>query len=176
MHFRSSSPPPTLFKLSRDQRTNDGRSRQSQVRPFEPTQRERNRLIQSQFRYFPRAPLDQSAVDNYLSVHIPNFTAPSQIKQFTFGQSFVLLPRSLVIPLPEPSSRRRNPTYFVTDARGSKYVLRKKPMGKLVSKTAHAIEREFKVIDAVGKTGKIPVPKVYALYVVVLDFVVQGDC
>lgn len=38
-------------------------------------------------------------------------------------------------------------------------------MGKLVSKTAHAIEREFKVIDAVGKTGQIPVPKVYALCV-----------
>lgn len=56
----------------------------------------------------------------------------------------------------------------MTDAKGQRYVLRKKPAGKLVSQTAHAIEREYRVIDAVGKTGKIPVPKVYALYVLTL--------
>lgn len=60
---------------------------------------------------------------------------------------------------------RRNPTYFVTDSIGAQYVLRKKPAGKLVSKTAHAIEREYRVIDAVSRAGTIPVPKVYALYV-----------
>lgn len=58
-----------------------------------------------------------------------------------------------------------NPTYFVTDANGFKYVLRKKPSGKLVSNTAHAIEREYKIIDMVSKTGKVPVPKVYSLSV-----------
>lgn len=56
-----------------------------------------------------------------------------------------------------------NPTYFVTSANGARYVLRKKPAGDLVSQTAHAVEREYAVIDAVGKTGKVPVPKVYAL-------------
>ena len=60
-------------------------------------------------------------------------------------------------------SLRRNPTYFVTAANGSRYVLRKKPTGKLVSKTAHAIEREYQILDCVGKTGKIPVPKMYCL-------------
>ncbi|KAI5475452.1 hypothetical protein MNV49_001373 [Pseudohyphozyma bogoriensis] len=90
-----------------------------------------------------RSPLDQQAVDKYLAAHVEGFKAPSDIKQFTFGQS--------------------NPTYFVTSASGSRYVLRKKPAGALVSKTAHAIEREYQIIDAIGKTGKIPVPKMYCL-------------
>ena len=57
----------------------------------------------------------------------------------------------------------RNPTYFVTSASGQRYVLRKKPSGALMSKTAHAIEREYRILDCVGKTGKIPVPKMYCL-------------
>lgn len=36
-----------------------------------------------------RAPLDQHAVDSYLSQHIPGFKTPSDIKQFSFGQSCV---------------------------------------------------------------------------------------
>ena len=38
-----------------------------------------------------RAPLDQGAVDSYLSQHIPGFKTPSDIKQFSFGQSYVAL-------------------------------------------------------------------------------------
>ncbi|KAL8293031.1 hypothetical protein RQP46_000725 [Phenoliferia psychrophenolica] len=90
-----------------------------------------------------RTPLDQAAVDVYLTKHVAGFAAPSTIQQFSFGQS--------------------NPTYFVTGANGLRYVLRKKPSGKLVSKTAHAIEREYQILDCVGKTGKIPVPKMYCL-------------
>ena len=41
--------------------------------------------------------------------------------------------------------------------------MRKKPPGQLLSKTAHAVEREFRVLDALGKSSDVPVPKVYAL-------------
>lgn len=41
--------------------------------------------------------------------------------------------------------------------------MRKKPPGQLVSQTAHAVEREYRVIKAVGENSKVPVPKVYCL-------------
>lgn len=62
--------------------------------------------------------------------------------QFSFGQS--------------------NPTYQITGADKQRYVLRKKPPGKLLSKTAHKVEREYKVIHALGQTD-VPVPKAYCL-------------
>lgn len=34
-----------------------------------------------------RSPLDQNAVDSYLEKHVAGFAAPSDIKQFSFGQS-----------------------------------------------------------------------------------------
>ena len=40
--------------------------------------------------------------------------------------------------------------------------MRKKPPGKLVSKTAHQVEREYKVIHALENTD-VPVPKAYCL-------------
>lgn len=58
---------------------------------------------------------------------------------------------------------RSNPTYFITDSKGTKYVMRKKPPGKLISKTAHAVEREYRIIKAVGEHTDVPVPKVYCL-------------
>jgi aminoglycoside phosphotransferase (APT) family kinase protein len=41
-------------------------------------------------------------------------------------------------------------------------VLRKKPPGKLLSKTAHKVEREFRIIHALQDTD-VPVPKAYCL-------------
>lgn len=55
-----------------------------------------------------------------------------------------------------------NPTYQITASDGHKYVLRKKPPGKLLSKTAHQVDREFKIIHALGDT-EVPVPKTYCL-------------
>lgn len=49
-----------------------------------------------------------------------------------------------------------NPTYLVNYA-GESLVLRKKPPGVLLQ-TAHAIEREFKIMEALGSTN-VPVPK-----------------
>lgn len=40
--------------------------------------------------------------------------------------------------------------------------MRKKPPGKLVSKTAHQVEREYQVIHALENTD-VPVPKAYCL-------------
>ncbi len=40
--------------------------------------------------------------------------------------------------------------------------MRKKPPGKLLSKTAHKVEREYRVIHALQKTD-VPVPKAYCL-------------
>ncbi|KAM0791663.1 hypothetical protein ACM66B_006099 [Microbotryomycetes sp. NB124-2] len=91
-----------------------------------------------------RTPLDEQAVDRYLSQAIPGFKLKA-VHQFSFGQS--------------------NPTYLLTDSSEppKQYVLRKKPPGKLVSQTAHAVEREYKILDALSKEGSVPVPKVYAL-------------
>ncbi len=58
-----------------------------------------------------------------------------KIQQFRFGQS--------------------NPTYLLTD-RGKAYVLRKKPPGKLLP-SAHAVDREYRILKALGKTD-VPVP------------------
>lgn len=55
-----------------------------------------------------------------------------------------------------------NPTYQLTGSDGKRYVMRKKPPGKLVSKTAHQVEREYRIIHALEKTD-VPVPKAYCL-------------
>lgn len=40
--------------------------------------------------------------------------------------------------------------------------MRKKPPGKLLSKTAHRVDREYKIIHALEQTD-VPVPKAYCL-------------
>lgn len=49
-----------------------------------------------------------------------------------------------------------NPTFFLTLA-GQRYVLRKQPAGKLLP-SAHAIDREYRVMSALAKTD-VPVPE-----------------
>ncbi|KAK3049982.1 hypothetical protein LTS18_012661, partial [Coniosporium uncinatum] len=55
-----------------------------------------------------------------------------------------------------------NPTYQLTDRAGNKFVLRKKPPGKLLSKTAHKVDREYRIIHALENTD-VAVPKAYCL-------------
>ena len=55
-----------------------------------------------------------------------------------------------------------NPTYQVTGADGQRFVMRKKPPGKLLSKTAHKVEREYRIMHALEKTDVL-VPKTYCL-------------
>jgi aminoglycoside phosphotransferase (APT) family kinase protein len=79
-------------------------------------------------------------LEAYLADRIDGFQKPLEVRQFKGGQS--------------------NPTYqLVTPNR--KYVLRRKPPGKLLA-SAHAVDREFRVISALHPTG-FPVPKSYLL-------------
>ncbi|KAJ8501845.1 hypothetical protein ONZ45_g12012 [Pleurotus djamor] len=95
-----------------------------------------------------RASIDEQKLSAYLLANIPVMKGPIDIKQFKFGQS--------------------NPTYFLTDSNKVKYVLRKKPAGELISKTAHQIEREYKMLSALHKYNidpstpeakKVPIPE-----------------
>jgi len=85
---------------------------------------------------------DVGALENYLKQHIEGFKGPLGVEQFKGGQS--------------------NPTYRLT-AGGRHYAMRAKPgpAAKLLP-SAHAVDREFRVITALGKVG-IPVPKTYCL-------------
>jgi aminoglycoside phosphotransferase (APT) family kinase protein len=83
---------------------------------------------------------DVDALVRYLQGAVPGFQGPATASQFKGGQS--------------------NPTYLIEAASGS-YVLRRRPPGKLLP-SAHAIEREYRVLSALGKVG-FPVPRVHVL-------------
>jgi aminoglycoside phosphotransferase (APT) family kinase protein len=84
--------------------------------------------------------IDEARLADWLKANVVGYEGPLEVRQFKGGQS--------------------NPTYqLVTPAK--KYVLRRKPPGKLLP-SAHAVDREFKVISALGTTS-FPVAKAYAL-------------
>ncbi|MGH8630018.1 MAG: phosphotransferase family protein, partial [Burkholderiales bacterium] len=83
---------------------------------------------------------DEASLEAYLKDRIEGFRGPLEVVQFKGGQS--------------------NPTYSITAA-GKRYALRRKPPGKLLP-SAHAVEREFKVISALHKVG-FPVARPYLL-------------
>src|SRR5690606_41628372 len=84
--------------------------------------------------------IDSAALARWLADHVEGFAGPLSVAQFRGGQS--------------------NPTYkLTTPARA--YVLRRKPPGPLLP-GAHAIEREYRVITALGRQG-FPVARAYAL-------------
>lgn len=76
----------------------------------------------------------------WLNSHIDGFHDLMEIKKFDGGQS--------------------NPTFLIT-AQSGKYVLRAKPTGELL-KSAHQVDREFKVMKALASTD-VPVPNTYVL-------------
>jgi aminoglycoside phosphotransferase (APT) family kinase protein len=76
---------------------------------------------------------DEAALERYLIAHAPGFAAPlARVQQFRGGQS--------------------NPTFLLTAGDGAQYVLRRKPAGPLLP-SAHAVDREFRVIGALHPTG-----------------------
>jgi aminoglycoside phosphotransferase (APT) family kinase protein len=79
--------------------------------------------------------IDVAVLEPYLIDHLRGFQGPIAVRQFEGGQS--------------------NPTYFLETA-GAQYVLRKKPPGQLLP-SAHAVEREYRVMKALAGSG-IPVP------------------
>ncbi|KAJ6005163.1 hypothetical protein N7451_003107 [Penicillium sp. IBT 35674x] len=86
--------------------------------------------------------IDLRSLEQYLLQNVRDIRIPFGLKQFGFGQS--------------------NPTYEITDATGRKFVLRKKPPGNLISKSAHKIEREYRVLRSLEHSD-VPVPMTYAL-------------
>ena len=84
--------------------------------------------------------LDTAKLLTYLAAHMDGIGDDITLHQFAVGQS--------------------NPTYMIT-TRGREFVLRKKPPGTLLP-SAHAVDREYRVITALGGT-EVPVPKTYLL-------------
>jgi aminoglycoside phosphotransferase (APT) family kinase protein len=85
---------------------------------------------------------DSGALQAYLTQHLPGFAGPLTVEQFKGGQS--------------------NPTYKLLTP-GATYAMRAKPgpVAKLLP-SAHAIEREFRVMGALAGSG-VPVPKMHLL-------------
>ena len=84
--------------------------------------------------------LDAAALGPYLEQHVPGFAGIEAIEKFSAGQS--------------------NPTYLIK-AESGRYVLRAKPPGHLL-KSAHMVDREFRVMKALAGSG-VPVPNVLYL-------------
>ncbi len=83
---------------------------------------------------------DENRLREYMEDHVEGFHGSFELRQFKGGQS--------------------NPTYQLITP-DHRYVLRRKPPGKLL-KSAHAVDREYRAITALGTTG-FPVPKTYCL-------------
>lgn len=84
--------------------------------------------------------LDTERLQPYLERNLPEFSGTLTAEKFAGGQS--------------------NPTFRLS-AGGRHYVLRRKPPGELLA-SAHAVDREFRVISALGETD-VPVPRAYLL-------------
>jgi aminoglycoside phosphotransferase (APT) family kinase protein len=84
--------------------------------------------------------IDEIRLEGWMTENVEGYSGPLTVLQFKGGQS--------------------NPTYRLNTPTRS-YVMRRKPFGKLLP-SAHAVDREFKVIAALGKQG-FPVAKAYAL-------------
>ena len=86
------------------------------------------------------AQIDTHALARYLEAALPGFKGPLTAEKTPTGQS--------------------NPTFLLSSASG-RYVLRKKPPGQLL-KSAHAVDREFRVMKGLGQTD-VPVPRMLLL-------------
>ena len=84
--------------------------------------------------------LDEARLATWLEKNLKGFRGPLKATKFGDGQS--------------------NPTFLIEAASGA-YVLRRKPPGVLL-KSAHAVDREFRVQKALAVTG-VPVANMYLL-------------
>ncbi len=83
---------------------------------------------------------NEGALASWMEGNIAGFSGPLEVRQFKGGQS--------------------NPTYRLTTPNKT-YVMRRKPPGKLLP-SAHAVDREFRVISALYPTG-FPVARPFGL-------------
>ena len=90
----------------------------------------------------PHHAIDTAALQAWLQAHLPGFAGPLAIEKFAGGQS--------------------NPTYRLSTPQRT-YVMRAKPgpAARLLP-SAHAIEREFRVMQALAGS-QVPVPRMLAL-------------
>lgn len=88
----------------------------------------------------PQHRIDEASLWRYLQQHLGDFSEPASLRQFQGGQS--------------------NPTYLIQTP-GKKFVLRKKPPGKLLP-SAHLIEREYRILRALPDM-EVPVPRARVL-------------
>ena len=82
-----------------------------------------------------RHQFDIAVLQAYMLENVEGFEGTLTVEEFAGGQS--------------------NPTYQLS-AGGKRYVLRRKPPGTLL-KSAHAVDREYKVITALQQT-EVPTP------------------
>jgi aminoglycoside phosphotransferase (APT) family kinase protein len=88
----------------------------------------------------PGFEIDAVRLDDWMQANVDGYAGPLTVRQFKGGHS--------------------NPTYQLATP-GRSYVLRRKPPGKLL-KGAHAVEREARVMAALGETA-VPVPRVFGI-------------
>jgi aminoglycoside phosphotransferase (APT) family kinase protein len=88
----------------------------------------------------PQHAIDAERLGAWLAANVAPLDGPLEIAQFKGGQS--------------------NPTYLLAAGR-QRYVLRRKPPGKLLP-SAHAVDREYRVIRALAGSG-VPVAQAYGL-------------
>ncbi len=85
---------------------------------------------------------DTDALARFLAARIDDFAGLEDVRQFRGGAS--------------------NPTFLLSEkARGRRFVLRKKPPGKLLA-SAHQVDREYRIMDTLRRSD-IPVPHMRAL-------------
>lgn len=83
------------------------------------------------------AQIDTNRLQEYLRQNLPGYAGPLTVRQFQGGQS--------------------NLTYLL-ETPSAKYVLRRQPLGVLM-KSAHAVDREFRVMAALVGVQDFPVPQ-----------------
>lgn len=89
----------------------------------------------------PDFDFDERRLEQYLRAHVEGFRGPVSVSRFAGGQS--------------------NPTYLLATP-AQEYVLRRKPPGQLLA-SAHAVDREYRVISALSAHTAVPVPRTYCL-------------
>lgn len=82
--------------------------------------------------------LDEPALTRYLKANLSGFSGDMNIQQYVGGSS--------------------NPTYLL-ESGSNRWVMRKRPPGNLLA-SAHQVDREYRVMDALHNTG-VPVPQMH---------------
>src|SRR5690606_11623984 len=84
--------------------------------------------------------IDVPALSSWLRTAVPAAADGLAVRQYQGGMS--------------------TPTYLLESASGERFVLRKKPPGKLLDR-AHAVDREHRVMQALAQTA-VPAPRMLA--------------